>query len=253
MAGLIFDSAGNLFGTTSVGGIQSAQCGCGTVFELSPPSEPGRAWLETVLYMFQGSPDGSQPTAGVIFDSAGNLYGTTSADGLYRAGAVFQLTPPSFPGGAWTEKLIHSLLSIKDGSIPVAGLTLNGNTLFGTASQGGFYGEGTLFRLLPLPNPGGDWTYEVVHNFSGSDGADPLAPLTFTGPSKGYGTTGGGKLGATLFEISGSGNNVTYTLLYIFPAGSEPTTRLTVYGHALYVGTEGGGYKGNGSVYQLGR
>jgi hypothetical protein len=77
---LIFDSAGNLYGTTQYGGGGSCSLngyqGCGTVFELSPNGNGG--WTETILYSFQDSSDGEQPSAGLIFDGAGNLYGTTS-------------------------------------------------------------------------------------------------------------------------------------------------------------------------------
>jgi uncharacterized repeat protein (TIGR03803 family) len=76
---LIFDDAGNLYGVTQFGGVSNQ----GTVFELSPPSSPGAPWIETVIYSFQGSPsDGARPATGLVLDSTGNLYGTTSLGGI---------------------------------------------------------------------------------------------------------------------------------------------------------------------------
>jgi uncharacterized repeat protein (TIGR03803 family) len=88
---LVFDSAGNLYGTTQSGGpsCSTDSDGCGLVFELSPS---GGGWSETILHAFTGT-DGSTPTAGVVFDSKGNLYGTTTNGGAYNKGAVFELSP----------------------------------------------------------------------------------------------------------------------------------------------------------------
>src|SRR5579863_1601612 len=78
--GLVADSAGNLYGTTEAGG--AASCSCGAVFELSPPTASGGAWTETILHSFQGgTADGAKPVGTLIFDSAGNLFGTTISGG----------------------------------------------------------------------------------------------------------------------------------------------------------------------------
>jgi uncharacterized repeat protein (TIGR03803 family) len=94
---LIFDTAGALYSTTN-GGTASSEpnCNgdCGTVYRLTPPSTPSGSWTKSVLDTFTGSPDGAWPFAGLIFDSAGALYGTTFHAGAYSAGAVFKLTPP---------------------------------------------------------------------------------------------------------------------------------------------------------------
>jgi uncharacterized repeat protein (TIGR03803 family) len=97
LAGLIADSAGNLYGTTNVGG--SSFCfggGCGTVFELSPPTTTDGTWIQKVLYSFTGGNDGGYPQAGLIADSAGNLYGTTYVGGASNNGTVFELTGTGF-------------------------------------------------------------------------------------------------------------------------------------------------------------
>jgi uncharacterized repeat protein (TIGR03803 family) len=94
LAGLIADGAGNLFGTTAVGG-QSKVCGyhgCGLVFELSPPAAGARAWTETLLRSFNGI-KGKAPYGGLIRDGAGNLYGTTQSGGSHGDGVAFEVTP----------------------------------------------------------------------------------------------------------------------------------------------------------------
>ena len=113
LGGVIFDQLGNLYGTTSSGGLDGAACssGCGTVFKLTPSS--GGTWTESVLYEFAGANgDAGVPVAGVIFDQAGNLYGTTVAGGSFNqvclylgCGTVFELSPNS---GSWSEKILYS-------------------------------------------------------------------------------------------------------------------------------------------------
>jgi uncharacterized repeat protein (TIGR03803 family) len=100
---LVADSAGNLFGTTTDGGSGSCTGGCGTIFELKPTTS-GR-WIETVLYSFQSGNDGAAPSAGLVFDQAGNLYGTTIGGGPSLDGTVFQLR---WSGSSWAETVLHS-------------------------------------------------------------------------------------------------------------------------------------------------
>jgi uncharacterized repeat protein (TIGR03803 family) len=151
-AGLIADAAGNLYGTTMLGGsacgtAEKKSNGCGTVFELTP-TNGGRAWTETVLYAFKGGKDGGQPQGSLVFDAAGDLYGTTSYGGATNQGAVFQLSPPAQQGGAWTEAVIYSFSSYNDGFFPVS-LIID--------QQGNLYGEepgypdtyGDVFELSP--------------------------------------------------------------------------------------------------------
>jgi uncharacterized repeat protein (TIGR03803 family) len=93
-ANLIFDAAGNLYGTTSAGGAHGLKCGTeqwGTVFQLTFGGDG--QWKETLLYSFSGPPDGNLPEGSLTFDGAGNLYGTTVAGGVYDAGAIFEITP----------------------------------------------------------------------------------------------------------------------------------------------------------------
>jgi uncharacterized repeat protein (TIGR03803 family) len=147
-AGLIFDAAGNLYGTTYQGGTYGScnHYGCGTVFKLTP--EAGGGWTEKILYSFcpqgYGCADGAGPSASLIFDAAGNLYGTTFWGGIYNCtsgmvgcGTVFELPPQA--GGGWTERVLHSFNSSDtDGQNPEAGLVLDAvGSLYGTTIGGG--------------------------------------------------------------------------------------------------------------------
>jgi uncharacterized repeat protein (TIGR03803 family) len=132
--------------------------GCGVVFELTPPSASGGAWTETVIYSFTGvNGDGAYPAASVLLDKSGILYGTTTSGGQVTpactsgCGTVFQLTPPTIPGGIWTETVLHGFTGQNgDGSIPMAGLTeTSSGVLYGTASAGGTAGKGTVFSVTP--------------------------------------------------------------------------------------------------------
>ena len=136
-SGLIMDSAGNLYGTASAAGANRQ----GVVFELKPS---GGGWSEQVLYTFQGGNDGGQPVAGLIFDTAGNLYGATASWGSGGGGIVFKLTPS---GGSWTYSVLTSLTG-SDG--PVASLTMDPHgTLYGTTFMDDSFGYGSVFKLTP--------------------------------------------------------------------------------------------------------
>jgi uncharacterized repeat protein (TIGR03803 family) len=189
---LIFDSTGNLYGTT----IQGGPAGDGTVFELSPTS--GGGYTEAVLYSFTGGSDGAVSTAGLILDSAGNLYGTTGNGGTSGYGTVFELSPAA--GGGYTETVLYSFTGRSD---PYAGLIFDSaGNLYGTTIQGGTDNIGTVFKLSPAS--GGGYTETVLHSFTyGSDGAYPYAGLIFDSAGNLYGTAqqGGPSGVGTAFEI----------------------------------------------------
>ena len=208
-ASLIFDAAGNLYGTTLMGGTYyncqpGTPVGCGTVFELTPQADG--SWVEHVLHSFGYGGDGALPTVGLVFDAAGNLYGTTEKGGPGNNGTVFELTrSPHAAGGSWTEKVLHSFGDGTDGAHPQTGLTFDAaGNLYGTTSMGGAYGYGTMFELTPT---GEGWTEQVLHNFNndGADGVFPEASLIIDAAGNLYGTTvnGGtyGYPGGTAFEI----------------------------------------------------
>ncbi len=208
--GLIFDAAGNLYGVTQSGG--NTNCNCGTVFELSP----GRngTWTETVLYSFTG-PDGYGPRAGLTFDSAGNLYGTTQGGGAIGSGTVYQLTPGS--NGLWTEKVIHSFNpKVKDGWTPFSPVTFDtSGNLYGTTQRGGTGGGyGTVFQLTPHAN--GKWTEKLLRSFGGDgkDGASPWAGVILDAAGNLYGTTnhGGTDRSGCIFQQQGQGCGTVFQL-----------------------------------------
>jgi len=203
VAGLIFDAAGNLYGTTNGGGIYSD----GSAFRLTPVI--GDRWKETALHQFDGpnGKDGGAPQAGLISDAAGNLYGTTAGGGTHGGGTVFQLSPKA--GGGWKETVLHNFSNFgRDGTFPWAGLVLDvhGN-LYGTTAAGGAFPEsGTVFELSP--KAGGGWKETVLHNFNGTvgntDGNTPMAGLILDAAGNLYGTTyfGGAHGLGRVFELS---------------------------------------------------
>jgi uncharacterized repeat protein (TIGR03803 family) len=193
-AGLIFDQAGNLYGTTVGGGINNCGgFGCGVVFKLSP--NPDGSWTESLAYSFNGGTDGIYPSAGVIFDKTGNLYGTKYG-GAFNQGTVFELTPNA--DGSWKERVLHSFCSAtscRDGLYPRASLIFDAEgNLYGTTSGGGSHGDGVVFKLTP--NQGRRWKESVLHSFCSAmncnDGSGPAAGLIFDHSGNLYGTTGGG-------------------------------------------------------------
>jgi uncharacterized repeat protein (TIGR03803 family) len=254
VAGLIFDAAGNLYGTTYGGGTY----GYGTVFELTPNGSGG--WTQTVLYSFgaNGQYDGANPYAGLIFDAAGNLYGTTYSGGTYSncvdpltCGTVFELTPTA--GGGWTETTLYSFSGRPDGSNPGAGLILDAaSNLYGTTLGGGAYGYGTVFELTPTG--GGNWSETVLHSFgNGTDGYGPWAGLIFDAAGNLYGTTtgGGANYEGTVFELTPTaGGGWTEQVLYNFNNGNDgwqPYASLIFDAAGNLYGTTTGGGNGNGN------
>jgi hypothetical protein len=191
---LIFDPEGNLYGTTLEGGTQSY----GTVFELTRGTKGN--WTEKVLYNFcsaSACKDGVWPFAGLIFDSVGTLYGTTSSGGTYGSGGtVFKLTRGG--GGNWTETVLHSFRKYGDhASGPLGGLVSDASgNLYGTTYAGGIYRKdcdpsqlhcGTAFELKRGKN--GKWREIVLHRFRRKDGANPGSGLIFGATGSLYGTT----------------------------------------------------------------
>jgi uncharacterized repeat protein (TIGR03803 family) len=150
--GLIADAAGNLFGTTYAEGNYSA-CGCGTIYELSPPAVAGGAWREATLYSFTGLSDGARPYGPLWRDSLGDLFGTTTNRGEKQhngAGTIFKLKAPAVSGGAWTFVLLHDFgMTTDDGGAPMSGLILQNGLLYGTAVGGGTDNLGAIFSVVP--------------------------------------------------------------------------------------------------------
>ncbi len=266
LASLIFDSAGNLYGTTTDGGIH----GGGTVFELTPTA--GGGWTEKVLHNFSNNgSDGFWPTGGLVFDAAGNLYGTTYVGGGYycyggyKCGTVFELTRTT--GGDWTEKVLHSFNGT-DGFYASGGLAFDAaGNLYGTTYGGGTYGDGTVFELTPNSHVAdGGWTEKVLHSFNhhGTDGVYPYAGLIIDAVGNLYGTTVYGGTydcypdycGGTVFELTPTaGGGWREKGLHNFGNGTDGAyasggLAFDAAGN-LYGTTYGGGTYGDGTVFEL--
>jgi uncharacterized repeat protein (TIGR03803 family) len=250
---LISDKAGNLYGTTSAGGAD----GDGTVFKLTP-SASGK-WAETVLYSFNNI-DGANPEGSLVFDNAGNLYGTASNGGAHSSGVVFELSPAT--NGTWTEKVLYALNGL-DGSHPFGSLTLDAHgNLFGTAWQGGNYageclygGCGTVFELTPAGD--GTWSGSAIHVFDGADGSGPFSNVIFDSAGNLYGTTSGllSNYMATAFKLTpGANGEWTETVLYTFngAGGAQIYSGLTLdKAGSLYGTLWSGGTHATGGVFKL--
>jgi uncharacterized repeat protein (TIGR03803 family) len=196
--GLVFDGAGNLYGTTFYGGHISctAAQGCGTVFKLT---NTGSAWVATTLYEFNEATDGGFP-GGLVLDAAGNLYGGTESGGPGDGGTVWEL---SASNGGWTFNVLYSFQH----STPYAGVVGrlamdSSSNLYGVTASEGTFGLGNVFMLTPSS---GAWTYADLHDFSGgNDGADPLQGVTLDTTGDIFGTTSFGGLGnyGTVWEMA---------------------------------------------------
>jgi uncharacterized repeat protein (TIGR03803 family) len=182
LAGLTFDSRGNLYGTTSGG---STSYDLGYVFELSPPATKGGAWTRTTLYSFQGGTDGASPRGGVVFDKQGRLYGSTNTGAPLAGGTVFRLTPPAKAGSAWTETVLYDFTGGTDGQNP-AGVVLDSKgNIYGTTSGGGGFGIGDQYTNSWA---GGGTAFELTPGGLGKPWNENLTflfPTCYSNPSEG--------------------------------------------------------------------
>jgi len=167
---LVFDTAGNLYGATQVGGNPACSHGCGTVFELSPAT--GGGWTESVIYTFQGggAGDGANPIGGLTIDAAGNLYGETLTGGTHGCGTVYRLAPGT---SGWTETVLYGFCASGhngDGSNPAGKVIFDSaGTLYGVTTLGGRNNTGVVYTLTPTTS--GMWTQTVLYTFPATGGA----------------------------------------------------------------------------------
>lgn len=287
---VIFDKAGNMYGTAYAGG----SSGNGVVFKLS---QSGNTWTETVLYSFANSPDGANPINGLIMDPAGNLFGTTYAGGAAGGnGTVFEMSQSA---GVWSEQPLFAINSIGSGLImdsagniygttfssafelvsngkggfnfapiftfnpanaktqgsnPMGTLAFDGaGNLWGTTITGGANNFGVLYRLVKGTK---GWTQNVLGSFSAHTGENPYAGVVFDKAGNIFGTTSSAGFygGGTVYELVKSGNTYTPRIVFSFNGedGGEPLASVIVDNAGyLYGTTVIGGTTGNGAVFEV--
>jgi len=246
---LIFDSSGNIYGTTSEGG--GGFCpglGCGTVFELA---RSGQQWTESILHAFNQTGDGNEPMGGVVFHQSGDLYGMTYGGGIRNAGTVYKLSPS---GGGWQESFLYIFDGGHDGyGIFATPIFDSAGNIYGTTSDEGPGGAGTAFQLVPS---GGNWSLNTIHVFSGQFMQGPQSGLIMDAGGNLYGTTynvGAYGYGA-VFKLGFANGGWTYESLHDFCAGGPPCSdganpagilsldaSGNIYGTATTGGPSGGG------------
>lgn len=247
--GLVFDTVGNIYGTTDQGGIES-----GVVFELSTAS--GGTWTETILHTFTYGTDGGYPEGNLIFDAAGNLYGTTTRGGSSSCesddgcGVVFEFSPSG--AGGYSYNVIHTFVGT-DGFLPNGQMVFDsaGNLYGATAVGGNLHGCdgsgcGTVFELSP--QSGGGWNESVLYRFKSSDGAyaGPGGTLVYgivrdvSGNLYGTAYSGGADSDGVVFKLSQTAGTWKETVLHSFTggaAGASPETNVIIGPSGTLIGT----------------
>jgi hypothetical protein len=237
---LIFDARGNIFGTTTLGGLTS--CLCGTVFQIyhSPAG-----WQENIVYSF--GVFGSYPLGGPTLDRLGNLYGTTTSSS--DAGQVYELSNTS---ATWSGKSIHGFYD-QGAPSPNGAVTFdNAGNIYGTTASGGPGGAGFVFELSPSDT---GWIYQDLYDFV--DESNSQAGTLTIGPDGSlYGALGDSGPGGAgqVFKLTPSQNGWVYTDLHDFDYydGAVPVGQVAVdsqgnvFGTAYYAGPTG-----NGVVFQI--
>jgi len=198
-SGVVFDGEGNLYGTTANGGLGGYN-GYGVVYKLTPSSG---AWSQVLLYSFTGGTDGGNPYGGLVFDSTGNLYGATFYGGSSGGGTAYELVGSN---GGWSFSPLYSFSGNSGG--PLATLTMDAaGNFYGTTSNDGAYGLGSVFKLSPS---NGGWTYTSLHDFTGgSDGGYPTSNVILDASGNLYGTA---HCGGNLSCSFGPGDGVVWEI-----------------------------------------
>lgn len=235
-ASVVFDSSGNMFGTTSGGGDSN---GDGTVFEIAA----GTKTITTVA-AFNGS-NGSQPFGALILDSSGNMYGTTNGGGSSGEGTVFEISKGS-----------HSIVTLASfsglgGPGPMAGVTMDASgNLFGTTVAGGASQRGEVFEIVH-----GSKTITPLASFNVTNGADPVDAVTLDSSGDVFGTTVDGtgtSADGTIFEVVKGTNTVKTLASFNGINGSFSEAPLTFDKNGnLFGAASAGGISGNGTVFEL--
>lgn len=263
-AGVVFDGAGNLYGTTQFGG--DFVCDCGIVYQLVPVKKG--TWTENTLYNFvgisQGGSDVSFPGSDVFIDAKGNIFGTGTGGGDVNCndgcGGVYELVLQE--NGTYQEQVLHAFTGGRDGFEPDGGVLLDskgnvyGTTGFGggTGCNNGGFGCGTVFELR---KSGGGYEERIVFRFNGRNGYNPVADLYLDDNNNLYSTTtsGGAYSNGVAFRLTRSSGKWKETVLHSFGSGSDGASSwasLTSDGKGGFFGTtRGGGTAQQGTVFQL--
>jgi hypothetical protein len=264
---LTADSSGNLYGTTYFGG-NNPSCatygGCGVVFEMVQSPQTGK-WSQNILYSFSGGSDGGSPSAPLLLDSSGNVYGSTIGGGGDNLGTIFELSPPAAPGGAWTESVLYSFVSSLQNA-PTALLFDPQGNIYGQ-SCAGLQANGDIFELSAPSAPGGAWSYNIIYSFPEfSTGVCPKGEMALDKNGNLYGSTFGGgynpQSAGVIFELAKPaepGGPWTEHVLYRFAGqkgdGASPNGVIfhggKIYGTTQFGGDNYGSYPGDGTVFQL--
>ncbi len=239
---IVFDSAGNIYGTAQIGG-NIPHCGgegCGVVYKLT---HAGSGWTESVVYVFQPTGgDGFFPN-GVVFKS-GALIGTTVSGGAHGYGAVFKVTTSG------SESILYSLSGGNDGKNPAMGVTFDpAGNIYSATTLGGVHSAGTVFEIT---RSGGSWSLTRTYDFTGIQGPSEDANLALDSAGNVYGTTAqdGSQNQGSVFKLTPSGGSWTYGSLHDFTGGSDGGYALSslifdaagnLYGTAVFGGTHGYG------------
>jgi uncharacterized repeat protein (TIGR03803 family) len=239
---LIFDAAGNLYGTTQFDLVHQL----GAVFELSPSNG---GWTESKLYRFSSEEDGYRPTGNLIFDGAGNLYGTTSYGGPQGAGNVIELSPN---GSGWTKSTLFNFDSSDQGALAFGGVVMDSQgNLYGGTAENAAQGAGTAYQLS---QSNGQWNYNLLLNFPGPP-YGPVSSPTFDAAGNLYMTgeqSGGGQgIVAKFTQLNGMWQS---TILHTFTGsdGKYPEGALIVDADGnIYGTTDEGGSNNAGVIFEI--
>lgn len=249
---LLLTNTGALLGTTTKGG----DFGNGTVFKLVPTGDGNVS--ETVIYSFTGGDDGALPFASVLQDGSGNLFGTAVVGGVYGKGTAWELVPNA-ANGSYTFNTLHAFTGGGDGGHPYSPLILpTPGTLYGTTFGGGANGYGTVYKLTA--GVSGSFTANVVHAFTGDDGANEASGLVYQSSTNTFfGTTFSFASFGTVFSITPpatKGGAYTYTVIHRFAGaptdGANPLASVSFDTSGnLYSTTYLGGTYNAGTVFEI--
>lgn len=254
---LRFDAVGNLYGVTDIGGEGNCYGGCGVAYKLA---RSGSNWTLSAAYYFQGAADGGEPN-GLIFDSAGNLYGTAALGGSGGGGTVFELTPS---GTTFTENTLYSFAT-PNGSLPQSGLTFDSSgNLYGSTGYSSSFYAGTIFGMTPSDS---GWNLTTLYTLPSQYGGPYLAPLVIDGEGDLLGTSAdfGGSGQGGVFKLTNGSGGWSFTSLYSFTGGSDGgqpvgsvvlDTNGSMYGVASSGGSQSGicsesQHTGCGTVWEI--